>query len=595
MGKASGRKDPARESFEAGLKLVSRHPLIGPLVDRLRVLRYERNQAPPDGWAAVLENGELHPHPTRRGDPQEWARVLAHCALHFGFGHFRKRDVPEAWSAACCCAIERFLATLKLGRPPEQMLSPVDLPARTEEALYQEFRARGVPPELRNLHPGQPGSTDFWFVSGGPPRGYHVEDWQQTFARALSGAVADVIHEAAGTKRTPKTDTPGHKARNWFLNHYPLLGSLAVAFEIVEDPIVLARMQVQVGAVDVRSRELYLNSRILSAEECRFVMAHELLHVGLRHDARRQGRDPYLWKVACDYVINHWLVEMGLGELPSVGGLLDPELKGLSAEAIYDRIVGDLRRYRKLATLRGVGLEDLIDSGNPSWWSSRDGTNLDEFYRRCLSQGLEYHREQGRGLVPAGLIEEIRALMQPPIPWDVQLAQLFDRWFPPIEKRRSFARPSRRQSSTPDIARPAWVSPQIPGSARTFAVVLDSSASMDRALLARGLGAIASYALARDVPAVRVIFCDAMPFDEGYMPVESLAYGRVGVRGRGGTVLQPAIDLLESAADFPKDGPLLLITDGQCDRLQLRREHAFLIPEGASLPFAPKGPVFRMS
>jgi len=90
--------------------------------------------------------------------------------------------------------------------------------------------------------------------------------------------------------------------------------------------------------------------------ECRFVMAHELLHVGLRHQARRQGRDPFLWNAACDYVINAWLMEMQLGDLPAVGALYDPELKGLSAEAIYDRIVTDLRRYRKLATLRGVGL-----------------------------------------------------------------------------------------------------------------------------------------------------------------------------------------------------------------------------------------------
>jgi len=68
---------------------------------------------------------------------------------------------------------------------------------------------------------------------------------------------------------------------------------------------------------------------------------------------------------------------------------------------------------------------------------------------------------------------------------------------------------------------------------------------------------------------------------------------RVRVRGRGGTVLQPGVDLLETAADFPKDGPLLVITDAQCDRVRIRREHAFLIPAGAVLPFAPRGPVFR--
>jgi hypothetical protein len=71
--------------------------------------------------------------------------------------------------------------------------------------------------------------------------------------------------------------------------------------------------------------------------------------------------------------------------------------------------------------------------------------------------------------------------------------------------------------------------------------------------------------------------------------------GRVRVRGRGGTVLQPGIDLLLAAPDFPKDGPVLVITDGWTDSVRISREHAFLIPASATLPFPPRGPVFRFS
>jgi hypothetical protein len=60
-------------------------------------------------------------------------------------------------------------------------------------------------------------------------------------------------------------------------------------------------------------------------------------------------------------------------------------------------------------------------------------------------------------------------------------------------------------------------------------------------------------------------------------------------------VLQPGIDLLEAAPDFPKDGPILLITDGYCDVLDIRREHAFLLPCGHRLPFVPWGPVFAIA
>ena len=43
------------------------------------------------------------------------------------------------------------------------------------------------------------------------------------------------------------------------------------------------------------------------------------------------------------------------------------------------------------------------------------------------------------------------------------------------------------------------------------------------------------------------------------------------------------------------DGWALIITDGGCEKLVLYgREHAFLLPQGAALPFVPKGKVFRM-
>lgn len=106
------------------------------------------------------------------------------------------------------------------------------------------------------------------------------------------------------------------------------------------------------------------------------------------------------------------------------------------------------------------------------------------------------------------------------------------------------------------------------------------------------LGAIASYAVARDVPFVRLIFCDAQATDAGYMAPEDIA-GRVEVTGRGGTVLQPGVDALEKARDFPKNGPILIITDGLIENdLKVKHEHAYLIPKGARLPFTPKRKVF---
>lgn len=174
-----------------------------------------------------------------------------------------------------------------------------------------------------------------------------------------------------------------------------------------------------------------------SEEEWRFVLAHELLHAGLMHHRRCQGRNPYLWNIACDYVINGWLHEMQIGMMPSKGLLYDEDLKGLSAESIYDRIVKDLRRFSKLDTFRGYKKGDILSGGIPAFGKLHEGVCLDEFYRNTLREGLDFHLERGRGLIPEGLVEEIYALSMPVIPWDVELARWFDSYFPPLEKHRT--------------------------------------------------------------------------------------------------------------------------------------------------------------
>ncbi len=533
--------------------------------------------------------------------------MLAHCLLHLGFGHFQYRPHQQEWNDACCWFLSAFQRQLKIGRPPIEMAAS-DAPATTEERIYDELCARGLPEGWLGCGAAGAHGRDMLIEKPTkreqPPTAspYHKPvNWGALFAQGLAAAVSRAVEVAAGEipslTSAARSRTAGHRAREWFINSYPLLGALAAAFTIIEDPLICQRLGISTAAVDMEAREIFINpaSGLLApqnTEQLRFVMAHELLHVGLRHDVRQQGRDAYLWNVACDFAINAWLVEMGVGVMPD-HGLYDPALKGESAESIYDRIVTDLRRYRKLMTMRGYGVSDILQPGARE--AARGVADLDTFYRNALSQGLSYHQDSGRGLLPAGLIEEIQALSQPPIPWDVELARWFDNYFQPVEFVRSYARPSRRQSSTPDIPRPRWVPPPDWEDGRTFGVVLDTSGSMDRTLLAKALGAIASYSLSRDVPAVRVIFCDAATYDQGYMRPEDIA-ARVRVRGRGGTILQPALDLLQAAKDFPPDGPVLIITDAKCDKLTVPhgREHAYLVPVGANLPFPPRGPVFRM-
>lgn len=531
--------------------------------------------------------------------PEEWVFTIAHCELHLAFGHFDAEKIPancdlRLWNMACDIYITKFLVEAKFGTP-RCSLELYTGPTKDELSIYEYLQ------EHREL------CDRFYFGTAAPhipdmknldrPLSYSLGEqnyFAVRFAEALAQSVSRVVSDAGGYDFHEMQDlTAAQKAAHWFLNHYPLLGGLASAFKIIEDLKYCQREEIQIAAVDVTRAEIYVNPAAgLTPFQLRFVLAHEFLHAGLQHHERCQGRDPELWNVACDFVINGWLREMHIGIMPP-GVLYDETLKNMSAEEIYDKIVNDLRKFSKCETLRGYGKGDIISSA-PKNFRTGDTTSLDEFYRSALQNGLEYSMTTGRGFVPAGLIEEIRALAMPPIPWDVELGKWFDVHFSPLESKRTYARPSRRQGSTPDIPRPSYIPAEISDS-RTFGVVVDTSGSMSAKLLGYALGAIASYSAAKEIPFARVVFCDASAYDAGYISPEDIA-GRVEVKGRGGTVLQPGVDLLTGAKDFPKDAPILIITDGWIENdLNVKREHAFLLPRGRHLPFKAAGKIFYFS
>ncbi|MBK3639163.1 hypothetical protein JHN46_00560 [Streptomyces sp. MBT33] len=593
-GKGHRKRDPAAEAFAEGMRLVKANPALAAV--EFDVCRHEECRlAPRDGLVVVDSDAALHVHPQRLAEPAAWAWALAHAVLHLGFGHVPaakgERVQPDRFDlAARCVVVNRFLLGFTVGETPEGL--PASYPDGDEEQLAARWRRDGLPPAYERC--GTAGAEpdqlllrwNGWY--GAPP------DHQLAFAAALTRTVSAAMDMAGGRRDSLDGQAaprrPWQKALSWFVSSYPLLGGIAVGITLVADAELARAHGISVAAVNPEAGEIYVNPlRQLDDEEWRFVLAHEMLHAALRHGDRCGTRDPYLFNIACDYVINGWLCEMQVGTMPE-GLLHDPALAGLSAEEVYDRIAGDLRRMRRLATLRGKGVGDVLGAplGPPG-----THVDLDEFYRRGLGQGLDLHQRQERGYLPGGLVEEIRALSQPPLPWDARLARWFDEFVPSPQPVRTYARPSRRQSSTPDIPRAGHYFPPEEIARCTFGVVLDTSGSMNHTLLGKALGAIASYAEARDVPAARVVFCDAAPHDAGYLPVTEIA-GRVRVHGRGGTVLQPGIDLLHRADDFPPGAPVLVITDGWCDVLRVRREHAYLIPQGARLPFTPRGPVFRV-
>lgn len=594
--------------FEKALHTLAVHPLLGPVKREISVYegsRFHLRFAVPlpkdaycrlQGDRTVVFNDEL------KLQEEEWLGVFSIACLALALDAPTLLKAPDAASdlAAQLAALHWWRA-IKLGRLPERLEPPEEVAALGKLGLKEIVQRLEV--DRATLNQGKKwslaGSSDFpWITHEKRSLSIYTAANQPSPAKCFVEALVENAKRTLAAQQDPRillstdhapSQSAAAKAKRWLISHYPLLGSLLSQFDVLENAALCQHMHISIAAINVRLGEIYVNPlRALTFENAKFVLAHEVLHAGLSHNRRRQGRDPLLWNVACDFVINDWLVSMGVGIAPDAGLLFDEELRGWAAEDIYLRLASDLRIRRKLHTLRGQEVDMLDDVALGGF------TDKEEFYRQALLQGLDYHQAQGRGCLPAGLVEDIRTLNQAPIPWQAKLAEWLREHFPVPERQRTYARPSRRQSATPDIARPRFYEPEQERSTRTFGVVLDTSGSMTREVLGMAIGTVVSYSLAQGVKVVRLMYCDATPYDEGYVEVASLVH-RVRVRGRGGTQLQPAISLLEGQRDFPKEAPILVITDGLCEeRLELHRDHAFLLSPGHRLPFVTRKPVFYM-
>ena len=392
------------EAIEGAVRAQSGHPLLSAL-PRVEIDFLQQSRGPParDAWLAVdyeIPPASRHyadaprlivrPNLDRDSEPSDWPWAIARVRMHVALNHVDPQRTDLAWSAACWAVAEALLINAGLGSRPA-WLSPLPQGYKlTDERTLADRLHEGVPEEFLGLGLGAKGQT-FWGCNFPALTDKMRRDASRAFAEGIRAAASGAITGVGGARSSAARKAgPAEECRSWFVSNYPLLAALASGFKIIEDADVCERLHVRVAAVHSELQEILVNpNALLSSDELRFVMAHEILHVGLRHEMRRQGRDPWLWNVACDYVINGWLLEMGVGRAPeAVGYLFDPELKGASAEEIYDRITGDLRLLRKIKKARGwvEGGPDVLGDKPEGWWRA-GGVDLDAFYRRALQAG----------------------------------------------------------------------------------------------------------------------------------------------------------------------------------------------------------------
>ena len=621
-------KEKKLKEYEKGLVLASSHHLLGTISNMVNTTFVDPNSNNKDfnfnknSYAYLSVYGDtsasLYLNREQKLKEHEWAFVISVAFVVLAFDLYRSSKISNLLSekSVILFATDYVYNILGLKEVPEKWNGyhkiSQEISFKNEYSVLEQLKNKDfLIPALFNFLNYEDNSIRLnakrvtYGMWGNSTLTFN-EQFARTLVEQAQRTIALKANKGLSEESLKVRNLPINKAQKWFITHYPLLAGLAASFEIILDVKYCQKHSIEIAAVSASDKMIFINPNAqLSEEGLKFVIAHEILHVALGHMSRRKGREPLMWNLACDFVINHWLVEMRVG-VPPEGVFLDRDLANKSADEIYLLIAKDVKLRKKMMTFRSKTAGNDYNEPGGNSFNNKNKNNcdmLDEDIRyfsdfedacaKALLRGFFIHQNIGRGNLPASLEEEIRVLNQPAIPWQVDLARWIAERFPLEESRRTYARPSRRQSSTPDIPRPRYVRPEEEKNTRTFGVIMDTSGSMDKQLLGKCVGAIVSYATAQEVKSVRLVFCDAQTYDEGYVDIDKLI-NKIKVKGRGGTVLQQAVNYLENINDFPKEAPILILSDGFFEPdLKVTRDHAFLVPNKTIVRKQVNGEVFE--
>ena len=191
-------------------------------------------------------------------------------------------------------------------------------------------------------------------------------------------------------------------------------------------------------------RDIFFNRKFLeslTSSEQNALMLHEVLHMALLHVQRRQSRDPYIWNIAADIVVNDLIQRNTSFKLPK-GAVIDHAYRDKSVEYIYEALLkddkykakkyelsladiavsinsgaGDEKTKEEQEDSNGIGIGDELSEEEQeeiaSYWKDKLQVlkNSDS-----LIQNDKYGSHSTGGL-PAGMAREVENILEPEINW----------------------------------------------------------------------------------------------------------------------------------------------------------------------------------
>ncbi len=337
-------------------------------------------------------------------------------------------------------------------------------------------------------------------------------------------------------------------ARTRLIIDKPFLGALVLRLPLVEADASWCRTT----ATDARS--LYFNPdyiAALSLSQVQFVIAHEALHCGLSHFARREHRDCRRWDVACDYAVNQLLVDDDLVKPP--GTLFDETYDGMTAEEIYPCIDSESAEEPMDQHLYDGAQNDASDragrtehaphpesephggAGKPPPLTERERDQMDTQWQQRLAGAAQLATQAGK--LSGNVSRMLDRLLRPSVPWRALLAR---HMCSTARTDYDLRRPSQRREG--DAIFPSLHARQI-----DVVIALDTSGSIKQDELDTFLGEITAIKGAVNAR-VTLLSCDSSIDDEAPWIFEAWEALRLPQRMKGGgaTDFTPVFDWVAS-------------------------------------------------
>jgi predicted metal-dependent peptidase len=296
------------------------------------------------------------------------------------------------------------------------------------------------------------------------------------------------------------------------------------------------------------------------------VLCHEAEHVIRMTQARRDARDPRLWGIVHDALINHGLAGQGLGVFLSEFGITLEKLvahgyidtvEGWAAETLYERLLEALDGEGEG---EGDGLASMVQQHLAEHDDVLDSGDMTEAQRRDIESAIEQASQMAESVAAGSTPQHIKLMLgemkDGKLSWQQLLAHNLQQvmgagdWSHQVPDRRALAF---------DQVWPSEVSMKV----GELIVALDTSGSVvcDEVLLSDFVSEIKHVCAQTHPEKITILYCDAAvsAVDE-YTDPSGMDVTLDNIQGGGGTSFDPPFDWVADKQRSPQC--FIYLTDG---------------------------------